>query len=471
MTKSLNTIIIAILCSTISIVIYDYYHGHTVQQLDDYYAKLVAHMDDNTSPSTLSRNSAVDQLSFIEPAKGAKDAVVALETIVIKNEGLRKDKYSKSSGSGVLISSNGFIVTNYHVVENADDINVTMEDKREYKAELIGHDRSTDIALLKIQAENLPFLKFGNSADLQVGEWVLAVGNPFQLSSSVTAGIVSAKARSINIFRRPGVESFIQTDAAINPGNSGGALINTVGELVGINTAILTYTGKYEGFSFAIPSNMVNKVITDLREYGAVQRAWMGITILNVNERRANALGLEEISGVFIDLVEKDGAAKQADLRYEDVIISINQERTESKPIFLEILGQYRPGDTVDVEYIRNGKKSNVQVTLRNQLNTTDYIAVRKDKIFTELGFELRDLDSKERKDNATEGVMVVSIYKGSKIESVNMDPGYIITSINDQPVSSIKQFKKLLENENGLIYLNGIYENYPREWPYKFYK
>lgn len=170
-------------------------------------------------------------------------------------------------------------------------------------------------------------------------------------------------------------------------------------------------------------------------------------------------------------MVEKDGAAKEAELRYEDVIVSINGEKTESKPVFLEILGQYRPGDTVDVEYIRNGKNSSTKVTLRNQLNTTDYIAVRKDKIFTELGFELRDLDSKEKKNNSTEGVMVVSIYKGSKIESVNMDPGYIITSINDQPVTSIKQFKKLLENESGLIYLNGIYENYPREWPYKFYK
>jgi len=471
MIKSLNTIIIALLCSAVSIIVYDYYHAHNVQQLDEYYAKLVAHKDENTSPSSMTRHSVIGKLSFIEPAKNAKDAVVALETIVIKNEGLRKDKYSKSSGSGVLISSNGYIVTNYHVVENADDINVTMEDKREYKAELIGHDRSTDIALLKIEGSELPFLKFGDSADLQVGEWVLAVGNPFQLSSSVTAGIVSAKARSINIFRRPGIESFIQTDAAINPGNSGGALINTVGELVGINTAILTYTGKYEGFSFAIPSNMVHKIITDIREYGAVQRAWMGITILNINERRANALGLEEISGVFIDLVEKDGAAKQAELRYEDVIISINGEKTESKPVFLEILGQYSPGDTVDVEYIRNGTTNTTKVTLRNQLNTTDYIAVRKDKIFTELGFELRDLDSKEKKTNATEGVMVVSIYKGSKIESVNMDPGYIITSINDQPVTSIKQFKKLLENENGLIYLNGIYENYPREWPYKFYK
>ena len=248
-------------------------------------------------------------------------------------------------------------------------------------------------------------------------------------------------------------------------------MINTAGELVGINTAILTYTGKYEGFSFSIPSNMVNKVITDLREYGAVQRAWMGITILNVDERRARALNLDKIAGVFIDLVEKEGAAKHADLRYEDVIIAIDGKETYSKPSFLEILGQYRPGDKVMVTYIRNGKQLSTELTLRNQLNTTDYIAVRKDKIFTDLGFELRDLDSEEREKNGTDGVMVVSIYKGSKIESVNMDPGYIITSVNEQPIVNIKQFKKILEQENGLIHLNGIYENYPRQWPYKFYK
>lgn len=216
---------------------------------------------------------------------------------------------------------------------------------------------------------------------------------------------------------------------------------------------------------------MVNKVITDIREYGAVQRAWMGITILNVNERRAKALNLEKISGVFIDLVEKDGAAKSADLRYEDVIIAIDNKATDSKPEFLEILGLYRPGDTVTVTYIRSGQERTVDLTLRNQLNTTDYIAVRKDKIFTDLGFELRDLDSEEQKKNETEGVMVVSITKGSKIASVNMDPGYIITSMNEKPVTSIKQFKNLLEKESGLINLNGIYENYPREWPYRFYK
>ena len=302
--------------------------------------------------------------------------------------------------------------------------------------------------------------------------FVLAtIGNPFKLSSSVTAGIVSAKARNINIFRKQGIESFIQSDAAINPGNSGGALINIAGELIGINTAILTYSGKYEGFSFAIPSNMVRKVIKDIREYGAVQRAWLGISILSVDESRAESLDLGKIEGVFIDMVERSGAAGDAGLQYEDVIVALDGKATVSRPLFLEIISQYRPGDKIKIDYIRNGEKKSTTAILRNQKNTTDYIAVRKDKLFTDLGFELRDLDSKEKEQNATEGVMVVSIYKDSKIESINMDPGYIITSVNGKDISNIKEFKAILEKAEGEIYLNGIYENYPREWPYKFRK
>ncbi len=470
MTKSINTIIIALCCSALSILVYDYFRNDSIDTMEENYAQLVSERNNN-SPSALERSSAIGELSFIEPANKAKNSVVGLEAVQVKKEVFRKDQYSKSNGSGVIISANGFIVTNYHVVENADDINITLEDRREFKAELIGYDRPTDIAVIKIDASALSYLQFGDSDDLQIGEWVLAIGNPFKLSSSVTAGIVSAKARSIDIFKRPGIESFIQTDAAINPGNSGGALINTVGEVVGINTAILTYSGKYEGFSFAVPSNMVQKVITDIREYGAVQRAWLGISGLNVNEKRAEALGLEKIEGLFIDMVEKDGAASEAGLLYEDVIIALDGKPTPSKPTFLEIIAQYRPGDSVTISYIRKGSVRTTSATLRNQLNTTDYIAVRKDKIFTDLGFELRDLDSAEKELNATEGVMVVSIYKDSKIASVNMDPGYIITSINNQPVSDLKEFKKLLEAAESQIYLNGIYENYPREWPYKFSK
>ncbi len=471
MTKNLNTIVISILCSLLCLTLYHHMQQEKVERLETNYARLVAYQDQSTPHYPTYKETSIADIDFVVPAQAAKNAVVAIEAISIKKEGFRNEKYSKSNGSGVIISSNGYIVTNHHVVKEAQEINLILEDRREFSAELEGYDLSTDIALLKIDAEGLPFLKYGNSDKLDIGEWVLAIGNPFKLSSSVTAGIVSAKERNIDIFKKQGIESLIQTDAAVNPGNSGGALINKKGQLVGINTAILTYSGKYEGFSFAMPSNLVQKVTEDLQQYGAVQRAWLGVSILNVNAKRAKQLGLQEISGVFVDLVEKDGAANIAGLEYEDVIVAINGKATATRPAFLEVIGQYRPGDKIDIEYIRAGKTRTTKAILHNQLNTTDYVAVRKDKIFTDLGFELRNLDQEEKERNDREGVMVVSILKDSKIESVNMDPGYIITSANGKKIKSVNDLKTILESEDLDIYLNGFYENYPREWPYKFSK
>ena len=471
MTKNLNTIVISVLCSLLCLAIYHYLQQEKVEQLESNYARLVAYQDQSSPYYPTYKEVSIADIDFVAPAKAAKNAVVAIEAITIKKEGFRNEKYTKSNGSGVIISSNGYIVTNHHVIKEAQEINLILEDRREFRAQLQGFDLSTDIALLKIEAEGLPFLKYGNSDRLDIGEWVLAIGNPFKLSSSVTAGIVSAKARNIDIFKKQGIESLIQTDAAVNPGNSGGALINRKGQLVGINTAILTYSGKYEGFSFAMPSNLVQKVTEDLQQYGAVQRAWLGVSILNVNAKRAKQLGLKEISGVFVDLVEKDGAASVAGLEYEDVIVSIYGKPTATRPAFLEAVGQYRPGDKIEIEYIRAGKTRTTKATLHNQLNTTDYVAVRKDKIFTDLGFELRNLDQEEKERNEKEGVMVVSILKDSKIESVNMDPGYIITSANGKKIKSVNDLKTILESDNPEIYLNGFYENYPREWPYKFSK
>lgn len=439
--------------------------------IDGNYARLVASHDQDLPYRTNESPEFLSSSEFISPARSAVSAVVGIEAIEKSNSNWNRDKYSRTNGSGVIISSNGYIVTNSHVVENADDITLILEDKREFKAEHIGSDRSTDIAVLKIEAQELPFLKFGNSDKLQIGEWVLAIGNPFKLSSSVTAGIVSAKARAINIFKRQGIESFIQTDAAVNPGNSGGALINTQSELVGINTAILTYSGKYEGFSFAIPSNLVEKVVGDIREYGAVQRAWLGISILDVDENIAEDLNLTKIEGVFVDLVEREGAASIAGLKYKDVITAIDGKPCYNRPKFLELMGQFRPGDEVILTYLRNGKTSHVQTTLLNQLNSTDYIAVRREKVFTDLGFELRDLDTEEVKSNGKDGVMVVSIYKDSKISKTNMEPGYIITKINDKNIDSVTQLKEALANIQGEINLNGFYENFPRDWPYRFSK
>jgi Do/DeqQ family serine protease len=355
------------------------------------------------------------------------------------------------------------------VVQDAEKIEVMLNDNREFDAKLIGTDPNTDLALLRIEDHGLPFLSFGDSDSLDIGEWVLAIGNPFRLQSTVTAGIVSAKGRNINILEQQGIESFIQTDAAVNPGNSGGALVNTRGELVGINTAIMTYTGRYEGFSFAIPANLAQKIIYDIKEYGAVQRGWLGVTITNIDSKRANDLGLDQVGGVYLERLNRGEAAFDAGLKSGDVIISVNGVKTLTTPQFMEQIGRYRPGDLVEMEYIRKKEKFLAKVTLRNQINSTDLVAVRKDKILRTLGFELRDLDQDEKDRLETKGIYVVSVYRGSKIERTNMDPGYIITKVNEKPISSVQDLVDFLNDYDGMVVLEGFYENYPGEFPYAF--
>ncbi len=406
---------------------------------------------------------------FIEAAKMGRPSVVFIRAIQGSGKTKILGDQGGSTGSGVVISADGYIVTNNHVVEEAKTIEVMLNDNREFKAKLVGADPTTDLAILKIESENLPHLTFGNSDSLAIGEWVVAIGNPFRLQSTVTAGIVSAKARNINILEQQGIESFIQTDAAVNPGNSGGALVNTSGELVGINTAIMTYSGRYEGFSFAIPSNLAQKIVFDIIEYGAVQRGWLGVTIINVDNDKAEELGLKTVGGVYLDRVNNGEAASIAGLKKGDVIVSVDDIETLSTPEFMEQVGRYRPGDVIKLAYFRKGKKSIAEVTLRNQINSTDFVAVRKDKVLTDLGFELRDLDKKEKERLNTEGIYVVSVSRGSKIERTNMDPGYIITKINEKPVRSVEGFIKELEGYKGMIVLEGFYENYPGEFPYSF--
>ncbi|MDF1697129.1 MAG: trypsin-like peptidase domain-containing protein [Saprospiraceae bacterium] len=407
---------------------------------------------------------------FINAASSSVESVVFIESFVPANGSTYQVKRSvKSTGSGVIISNDGYIVTNNHVIENAEKIQVTLNNNKEYKAKVIGFDEQTDLALLKIESTQLDYVVFGNSDSLLIGEWVLAVGNPFRLQSTVTAGIVSAKARNINVLQKQGIESFIQTDAAVNPGNSGGALINTNGELVGINTAILSSTGGYEGFSFAIPSKLVKKVVRDIKEYGVVQRGWMGVTIYNVDAPLAEELGLADVKGVMIDALTRGGAAKAGGLQKGDVLLSINDIQTNTTPRFTEIIGQFRPGDILKVKFFRNGKEQFTNVQLRNQLNTTDYVAVRKDKLLIDIGFELREMDSAEISRNDEKGVYVVSVYKNSKAGSANIEPGYIITSINDQEVRTVNELIKIMENYIGPVVFNGYYENYPGEFPYTF--
>lgn len=378
--------------------------------------------------------------------------------------------YGTSSGSGIIISPDGFIVTNNHVIEDGTKIGVTLNDKREFEAELIGTDPSTDLALLKIDAEKLHPMRFGNSDSLRVGEWVLAVGNPFNLESTVTAGIVSAKGRSIDILEgQDRIESFIQTDAAVNPGNSGGALVNTNGELIGINTAIITRSGRYEGYSFAVPSNLVRKVIKDLRDYGVVQRGMLGVFIDKMTTERAKELGLAEIEGVFITRVSPGSGAADAGLQKGDVIIGINGVKTRTMPEMQEQVGRYRPGNTLNVDYLREGKKLTAKVQLKNKSNNTTVVASTDEEMLKDLGFDIQDLTADEIRRAGAVGVKVVSIIRGSKIERTNMEPGFIITKVGDKKVSSVEEFIKTLKTSKGKIMLEGVYEDYPGEYYYAF--
>jgi len=405
---------------------------------------------------------------FITAAKKSIPSVVSITTYS-NSKKTRNNQSPISSGSGVLISSNGHIVTNYHVIEESESIVILDNEGAQYEGKIIGSDKSTDIAVIKIEKTNTPHLIFGNSDSIQVGEWVLAVGNPFKLKSTVTAGIVSAKGRNINFLSRQGIESFIQTDAAINPGNSGGALVNSHQELIGINTAILSSSGKYEGFSFAIPSNIVQKVVKDILSYGTVQRGWLGVNIFNIDSETMQQLNLKNGKGVLVDLVERNSAAADAGLQREDIIKTINSIKINSISTFTEQLALRRPGDNVTIGYLRNGKLQTAQVTLRNQLNTTDFIAVRKDKEFIDLGIEVRDLDSGEKIRLGKNGVYVVSVARGTKIHGTNMEPGYIIEQFNGNPVNNVDDLLRYINDSSGNVFLEGFYEKYPGQFPYAF--
>ena len=409
--------------------------------------------------------------NFISAARVVTPGVVNIKTSQGSGFDLwNSGNYGASSGSGVILSADGYIVTNNHVVEDGNTIEVTLNDKREFKADLIGTDPSTDLALLKVKAKDLPYLEFGNSDSLHVGEWVLAVGNPFNLESTVTAGIVSAKGRSIDILEgQDRIESFIQTDAAVNPGNSGGALVNTNGELVGINTAIITRSGRYEGYSFAVPANLVRKVIKDLRDYGIVQRGILGVFIDEMTSAKAEALGLKAVEGVYITRVTPGSGAHEAGIQKGDVIIGINGVKTKTLPEMQEQLGRYRPGNSIDVEYFRGGTKVAAEVILKNKSNSTSLVTASEEDILHDLGFELRNLTREETRRLGVDGVKVISIYRGSKIERTNMDPGFIITKIDNKNISNINDLIGILENASGKIMLEGVYENYQGEYYYAF--
>ncbi len=410
--------------------------------------------------------------NFIESAEVATPAVVNIRALIQSGNGIWGGSVSGSSGSGVIMTPDGYIVTNHHVIDKSTDIKVTLADKREYKAKLVGSDPSTDIALLKIDESDLPFILFGNSDSLQVGEWVLAVGNPFNLESTVTAGIISAKGRNINILGGgTSIESFIQTDAAVNPGNSGGALVNTVGELIGINTAIITESGSYEGYSFAVPSNLVQKIIGDIREFGVVQRAFLGVAIEDVDNERARELGLPSAQGVYVTRVNADGGAADAGLRDGDVILGLNDVRLKRTPELQELVGRFRPGQELTVEYWRQGKKYKTRVVLKDSRNTTSVARVAGDELQDDIGIELRDVNKEEQRVLRMPGALVTSVKRGSIVYDTNMQPGFLITSVNGNRVSNASEAIDAIKRAYNSLALDGYYEGEPDLYSYRFKK
>lgn len=365
-------------------------------------------------------------------------------------------------GSGVIITENGYIVTNNHVVSDGDDVEVTLMDKKNYKAEVVATDASTDLALLKIDAKNLPFIPFGNSDSVKIGEWVLAVGNPFNLTSTVTAGIVSAKARRIDIIQtqdQSGIESFIQTDAAVNRGNSGGALVNIRGELIGINTAIETPTGSFAGYAFAIPANIVKKVVDDMLKFGTVQRGYLGIQFSEITSEKAKELGFS--NGVYVEKVNENSGAEDAGIKKGDVVIKINDIAVKNGAELQGQITQFRPGNKIKITVLRDGAEKEFFVTLKNKENNTDIVQKEKSEPFEQLGVELQDLKKSELdKLGIKNGVKISKIKDGKIKKETSMREGFVVIAIDNKKITSVEEAKKILQNKKGGVLIEGVYPN-----------
>ena len=419
-------------------------------------------------------------LNFVYAASNSTNSVVHIRTAydVARAEGtfdeLLRDYFGESprgqrapaggSGSGVIVSADGYIVTNNHVIEGAREIEVLLNDNRTYEAEVVGQDPTTDLAVLKIDGGNLPPMKWGDSDQLQLGEWVLAVGNPFEFRSTVTAGIVSAKARNIGILARQNsrtnlqIESFIQTDAAVNPGNSGGALVNLRGELVGINTAIISPTGAFAGYSFAVPVSLVHEVYDDLVEYGSVQRALLGINIRDVNADLSKEENLGTLRGIYIQSVIDGSAADDAKLESGDVIVAIDGDEVNNVSQLQERIALKRPGDEVAVTYLREGKRREVEVVLKNQSGTTDIVVAVKDE-FSLAGATFTEVSKEDQEELGIQGGVRVASIEAGKWKEAGIKRGFIITRVDKTEIEDLKDFSDYLNQVRGEgILIEGIY-------------
>lgn len=375
----------------------------------------------------------------------------------------------KVGGSGVIISPDGYIVTNHHVIDNATTLKVKLYDGRTFSAELVGTDPTTEVALIKIDGENLPTLQFGDSDKLRLGEWVLAIGSPFDLQSTITAGIISAKSRSLGaIPNQYRIESFIQTDAAVNPGNSGGALVNTSGELVGINTLIKSQTGTYMGYSFAIPSSIVKKVVVDLKEYGVVQRAMLGVQYQEINNDFIEAFGdkydIHEIGGIYVSGVSEDGAAYAAGIREGDVITAIDGIEIGKQTNMSEIISRYRPNDKVKISVKRSGKTKQFDVVLRNKAGKAELLSRDYTDTAESLGGQFAEISDRTKKElDITHGIRVTGVKQGGILARARVKEGFIILRINDRVIRTVSDLNKITDPVTDIegIYPNGRVVNY----------
>jgi Do/DeqQ family serine protease len=427
-------------------------------------------------------------VDFIQASENTINSVVHVTTKVVQTSfqrdifqeffygpgagGREFKQYGSGSGSGVIVSSEGYIVTNNHVIENASEIEVILNDNSKYTAKVVGTDPSTDIAILKIEGSGFQPIPLGNSDDLKVGEWVLAVGNPFNLTSTVTAGIVSAKARNINLLSDRSkqdvipIESFIQTDAAVNPGNSGGALVNTKGELVGINTAIASQTGSYSGYSFAVPVNLVEKVMRDLIDYGVVQRGYLGVQINDITQEIKTKNNLPSTKGVFVAKVVEDGSADKAGINDGDVILKIGTKEVNSVASLQEEIGKRRPGDKVSITVrTKKGEEEIKELILRNKEGETKLISKEEISKNAALGATFTELTDKEKKElNITYGVKIKSIQAG-KLKSIGLTEGMVISKVNNEPIESVEQLTTKLNGVNRGILLEIVTESGQRDY------
>ena len=457
----------AIVGGLVAVAISNYYFNVKIETVQPEKTEKVLYTSEFKSDS-----SSTD---FTFAAGKSVDAVVHVMTAYVNNDiyssgnplfdyffGLRSTPNPEpvlSSGSGVILTNDGFIVTNNHVINNAQAIKVILNDKREFDAKLVGCDPNADIALLKIDAKDLPYIPFGNSDNLKVGQWVLAIGNPFNLTSTVTAGIVSAKARNIQINNNSyAIESFIQTDAAVNPGNSGGALVNLKGELVGINTAIASRTGSFSGYSFAIPSSIAKKIVTDLIEFGEVQRAILGVQTNELDADAAKKYGIKEMKGVLISGVYKGSAAEQAGIVKGDVILDVNGVQVNSPSQLQEQISKYRPDQQIDIIVNRSNNKKHFTATLRNMKSNLE--TAKADKGLAVLGADFTEIsDSQKRELGINYGVQIASLGDG-KLRQGGIKEGYIITKINRTPIKTVDDIKRVIGISSGGVLIEGIYPN-----------